>query len=178
MDIGVGAGVAWLEADVLDVRSGFRNLRGELGQDATLIGHHKADVHGEQAVHLAGPLHVDPFVRIPAGLAYHRAVVGVDHQAHALLEVADDGIARDGVAALGHLQRHAVRASNHHRARQTRVFRVRLVAQLKKTPCDHEGQLLAQADVGEDLLAAGQVAIAQELVPVSLGHLLRTCLQR
>src|SRR5690606_40983325 len=68
---------------------------------STLVDHVHRQNHREFALDLVLPLDVDPFVGVIAVLAHVRTVALVHHHAAAGAGEADDGVARDRVAAAG-----------------------------------------------------------------------------
>src|SRR5581483_6639104 len=86
----------------------------------------------------------------------------------ALLDRADDRVAGDRAAAARELHRHALGAADGDAAPAARIV---LVVRLAQQPPRHDrGQALAEADVGEQLLARARAALAHHALPARLVH--------
>src|SRR4029077_14658670 len=101
---------------------------------------------------LRRPLDVEPLVRVAARLRGGRAVVGVDDQALSLLDEADDGIARDRVAAARELDRESLGPMYDDRPSGGFVLGLVAFGEGQQLPRDDRGEPLAEADVGEHFL--------------------------
>ena len=93
--------------DGIDVRARVGDLGSHLGEHPALVLHRDVDRRLEQARGARVPLHVDPLLRLVLARAQAGDAVGaVHHQPLALLDPADDRIARNRPAAGGELYRH------------------------------------------------------------------------
>src|SRR5439155_20848041 len=124
----------------------------------------------EQAIGARIPFHVDPLVGLVFPRAHDARAIGlVHHQALALLDRADDGVARDRTAAARELHRHAFGAADGD-ARAERLLALR-VGMLEQAPRHDGGQALAQANVGEQLLLRAPTAVWLPALPAWCIHL-------
>src|SRR6267378_28875 len=114
----VYAGLAVLAASfyVADVGVGVADEGGDLFEHAEAVVAEKRDFDGignRLAVFLAGPEHVDAAVGFVEKISDVRTVDGVDGNAFAASDVSDDGLAANGVAALGTIDEQVAGPSDH-----------------------------------------------------------------
>jgi hypothetical protein len=87
----------------------------------------------------------------------------VNHEALAFLDGAHNGVSGNRPAARGELNRHTLGAAD--RNASYRVCLVAAVGPPYQPPRHHRGQALAQSDVGKQLAARADAAIAQRPLP-------------
>ncbi len=157
---------------MLDVGLGRRDISRDRRQHAEPVTHLGADLHGKGPVQLALPLDREPLVRLLAELGEVAAIVAVDDDAATRAEVAEDRVARDGVAAAAVGHHHPFRPGD----RQRRgLFAAPLVGFLRQQPARHQrGHALAEADLFVEFLHL----VAAEQVERGLHALVRDLAQR
>ena len=116
------AAVGPLQRHVVDVRLGVGDGEGQFGQEAAPVFDQQANAGVEHALDVVRPFDVDQLLRIGALLLQRDAVAGVDQQALALAELAEDLVAGDRPAALGVLDRDPLDAAQRQRPGPARRF--------------------------------------------------------
>ncbi len=155
-----------VHADVVDVGAAFGDRRRHLGEHPALVDDRHANAHVEHLGGLRRPLDVQPFFGIAARFGGRRAIVGVHDQALAFLDEADDGVARNGVAAARELDREPLGAVYDDRPGRSPGLQLVALGEGKELPRDDRRQPLAQSDIRDDFLAGFRSEVAYQPVPL------------
>src|SRR5450755_2821389 len=94
-----------------DVRAGVGDLGRQFGQQPTLIGHQQPDAGFEHALDVGGPFDVDNLVAVDPAFFQRLAFARMHQEPLPASELAENGVARNGTAALAVLYGDALDAA-------------------------------------------------------------------